>query len=148
MNRAVQPTGQNSPRGSSEQTWIRPRDQASLFILIASLLVLMASVWLYRGGHRGKLIDIDRADPLAATYQVDINRADWPEIIQLPGMGETLARRIIAHRQQRGPFRSVDELDQVNGIGLRTLEKLRPYLQPIPQDTDWAAVEGNQAPLD
>lgn len=55
---------------------IKPRDQASLLALAASLLVLMVSYWTYRGGPRGELIHIDRAPPLTAKYQVDVNRAD------------------------------------------------------------------------
>lgn len=105
------------------------------------MLTLMASYWLYRGGHRGQLIDIDRAAPLSASYQVDINHADWPEIIQLPGLGQTLAQRIVSDRRQNGPFQRIEDLQRVTGIGQRTLERLRPYLLPIPQETDWATVE-------
>lgn len=101
----------------------------------------MVSAWLYRGGHRGELIHIDRAPPLQAQFQVDVNRADWPELIQLPGIGETLARRMIRERTDNGPFRDLDEVTRVEGIGLRTLDKMRPYLLPIPKDTDWAALE-------
>jgi competence protein ComEA len=119
--------------------WIGQRDQASLLGLFASLLVMMAAFWIYHGGHRGQLVDIDRAEPLTAPYLVDINRADWPEMIQLPGLGETLARRIVTDRVTHGEFRNIDELQRVEGIGRRTLERLRPYLLPIPQDTDWAA---------
>ena len=133
-------------RGSRNTTnqrrpWITIRDQGSLLALVTSLLVLMLSYWLYRGGHRGELIHIDRAPPLHVQFLVDINRADWPEMIQLPGIGETLARRVIIERTQNGPFRDVDQLTRVNGIGPRTLERLRPYLLPIPKDTDWAALE-------
>ena len=102
---------------------------------------MMVSFWAYRGGHRGELIHIDRAQPLTAKYQVDVNRADWPELIQLPGIGETLARRMILERTENGPFQNLDEVTRVNGIGLRTLDKMRPYLLPIPKDADWAALE-------
>ena len=124
-----------------ERAWIKPRDQVSLLAVAASLLVLMISYWLYRGGHRGELIHIDRAPPLQAQFLVDVNRADWPELIQLPGIGETLARRMISERAQNGPYQNVDEVTRVEGIGLRTLDKIRPYLMPIPKDTDWAALE-------
>ncbi len=138
---AMQPGKEKTLPNSMPRPWIKPRDQASLLALMASLLVMMASYWIYRGGHEGKLIDIDRADPLQASYLVDINRADWPEMIQLPGLGETMARRIVSDRLQRGPFRSVEELDRVLGIGPRTMERLRPYLLPIPVDTDWATTD-------
>ena len=70
-----------------------------------------------------------------------LDRSGWPELIQLPGIGETLARRMITERRQNGPFQNVDEVTRVDGIGLRTLDKIRPYLLPIPKDTDWAALE-------
>ena len=94
--------------------------------------------WFYHGGHQGHLIEIDRDTPQEIQFLVDINEADWPEIIQLPGLGEILAQRVIADRQDKGPFRDVDELTRVDGIGPKTLEKIRPYLMPIPKDTDWA----------
>jgi competence protein ComEA len=125
----------------TKPAWITPSQLQSLLVLVSCCLVLMAGYWFYLGGHRGQLIEIDRADPLTAKYEVDINRADWPEMVQLPGLGETLARRIITDRQQNGPFRDLDDLDRVDGIGLRTLERIRPYLVPIPDDADWAGLE-------
>ena len=112
-----------------------------MFVLVASALVMTVCFWWYLGGHRGQLIEIERATPLQAQFLVDINRADWPEIIQLPGLGEVLAQRIMADRRDRGPFLDVDDLVRVEGIGVKTLEKIRPYLLPIPKDTDWAAAE-------
>jgi competence protein ComEA len=138
--RRTQPTDEKLSPGS-HRPLLSPRDQGSLLALMGGLLVLMACYWFYRGGQRGELIEIDRAPPLVARFQVDINRADWPEMIQLPGIGETLARRVIVERTENGPFHDVDELVRVNGIGPRTLERMRPYLLPIPKDTDWAATE-------
>jgi competence protein ComEA len=102
---------------------------------------LFACYWIYLGGHRGQLIEIDRAEPLTAKYLVDINRADWPEMVQLPGLGETLALKIIADRKANGPFHDIEDLDRVDGIGLRTLERIRPYLLPIPEESNVAGVE-------
>ncbi len=130
-----------SSSGHVPASGIKESQHKTLLLLASSGLVLLACYWLYLGGHRGRLIEIDRARPLSAKYLVDINRADWPEMVQLPGLGETLAQRIIADRQQRGPFLDIDDLDRVDGIGLRTLERIRPYLLPIPKDTDWAGLE-------
>lgn len=58
---------------------------------------------------------------------VDVNRATEEELQQLPGIGPTLARRIVAARQA-APFRSVEDLRRVRGIGAKTLENLRPYI--------------------
>jgi len=120
---------------------IKPREQGSLLVLVTSALVMTCCYWWYLGGQRGDFIEIDRAAPLQASYTVDINRADWPEFIQLPGLGKTLAQRILADRQQNGPFQELEDLERVSGIGPRTLERIRPYLLPIPKDTDWAALD-------
>ena len=64
--------------------------------------------------------------PLAPSVAVDLNRAGVPELDALPGIGPVLAGRIVEHRARYGPFRSVDELLAVRGIGARLLERLRP----------------------
>jgi len=117
---------------------LRPREQRSVGVLAVGALALLAAIWWRHGGHRGQMIDIDRAPPLVANFQVDVNKADWPELIQLPGVGPTLAQRLIDERQQNGGFRDVDDLMRVGGIGPRTLERIRPYLLPIPQETEFA----------
>jgi competence protein ComEA len=61
------------------------------------------------------------------TRLIDVNRAGEEELQQLPGIGPTLARRIIEVRQA-APFRSVEDLRRVRGIGVKTLEKLRPHV--------------------
>lgn len=94
-------------------------------------LLLLANSWRGRWGSADQLIEIDRAERRQAAFQVDINEADWPELAQLPGIGETMARRIVASRVAEGPFASRDDLLRVSGIGPRTMERLRPYLLPL-----------------
>jgi competence protein ComEA len=48
--------------------------------------------------------------------------------MQLDGIGEVLARRIVENRKQSGPFAGVDDLQRVPGIGAKTLNDLRPHL--------------------
>ncbi|MFM9959090.1 MAG: ComEA family DNA-binding protein [Phycisphaerales bacterium] len=65
----------------------------------------------------------------AASGRVELNAATAQELEALPGIGATLARRIVDDRERKGAFRNVDELDRVSGIGPVTLERLRPYLR-------------------
>ena len=53
--------------------------------------------------------------------RIDVNRATREELIRLPGVGGTLADRIIAHRAQIGRFESVDDLVHVSGLSERML---------------------------
>jgi competence protein ComEA len=60
--------------------------------------------------------------------KININTADQAALESLPGIGPTLASRIIDHRTANGPFRSVEDLLEVSGIGKKTLENLRPHI--------------------
>jgi competence protein ComEA len=63
--------------------------------------------------------------PVART--ININTAGAAELELLPGVGPVLAARIVEHRAKIGRFRTVDELNDVKGIGPKSLEKLRPH---------------------
>jgi competence protein ComEA len=67
------------------------------------------------------------------TAPLDLNRATIEELDRLPGIGPVLARRIVEHRERNGAFRSVEELLGVPGIGVRSLERLRPLVQVRPR---------------
>ena len=64
----------------------------------------------------------------AADGVVNINTAGEEQLQLLPRVGPALAQRIIDFREANGPFRSVDELVAVKGIGETSLEKLSPYV--------------------
>jgi competence protein ComEA len=112
--------------------WLRRADQAAVAGLVTVALAAMIGHWLYHGGHRGRMIEVDRVEPGTIAFTVDLNEADWPELTVLPGVGETLAKRIVEYRQEHGPFHDFDDLRRVRGIGPRTLERLTPYLRPMP----------------
>lgn len=60
---------------------------------------------------------------------VDLNTAGATELEQLPGIGPALAGRIVAWRDEHGPFTSVDELDEVSGIGPAVLGQVRDLVR-------------------
>jgi len=62
----------------------------------------------------------------AAAGPVDLNRASAAELEALPGVGPATAAAIVAHREQHGPFATVDDLLDVRGIGEAKLEQIRP----------------------
>ncbi len=69
----------------------------------------------------------ERPDSLLPGEKINLNTADELELQRLPGIGEKRAADIIAYREANGPFESVEELDEVPGIGQGILEGLRDY---------------------
>ncbi|QDU87511.1 ComE operon protein 1 [Pirellulimonas nuda] len=129
-----------TPPGDRERKpLLHPRDQWVLASLTCLAIASMAWWWAARGGLRGDLVDIDHAGPLRYAFVVDVNTADWGELAQLPKVGPVLAKRIVATRDQHGPFRSAEDLQRVPGIGPRTLAGVRRYLAPLPDDEMVAA---------
>ena len=61
-------------------------------------------------------------------YPLDLNKATQEELESLPGIGPTKAAEILAYRDQKGFYASLDELMNVPGIGEATLDSLRDYL--------------------
>lgn len=65
------------------------------------------------------------ADDYLAQHPIDLNHASAEQLEQLPGVGPVMAQRIMTYRSDHGGFKSVDELDNVKGIGPSRLERLR-----------------------
>ena len=59
---------------------------------------------------------------------IDLNTADSAALESVPGIGKSLSQRILAFREKNGAFQSVDDLLKVQGIGEKSIQKLRPYL--------------------
>ena len=103
-------------------------------------------------GGAGDLRDDRTAATPSGTTSVDLNRATAADLDALPGVGPVLAGRIIAQRERQGPFREVEELLAVRGIGPRLFARLRPRITvgpgrptgvpaPAPTGPDTAARE-------
>ena len=60
---------------------------------------------------------------------LDINLAAAGDFEKLPGIGPKLAQRIVAYRQKHGPFRRVEDLMVVKGVGIKKWKAIRPYLR-------------------
>ena len=68
------------------------------------------------------------AMPFYIDPPVDLNTADALELRFLPRIGPVLARRIAAYREQHGAFQSLDSLQDIHGIGPKTVQALQYYL--------------------
>jgi competence protein ComEA len=59
---------------------------------------------------------------------ININKASKTELMQIPGIGESKAERIISYRENHGGFGSCEEIKNVSGIGSGIYEGLRDYI--------------------
>lgn len=132
----MDPSGSIDGDGSSgvtPPTVLSRRHQLSAGLIIIVCLCLIAISWSLEQWRHGRLIDIERPfEPRNIEFKIDINQADWPELTLLPDISETMARRIIEHRGRCGGFESLEEIQDVTGIGPRTFAKVKPFLFSIP----------------
>lgn len=88
-----------------------------------SLIALVASLCL-------SLLLAGSAFAAGSGEKVDVNTADAATLARvLHNVGQAKAEAIIAHRQEHGPFRSIEQLATVKGIGLRTVEVNRDRIE-------------------
>ena len=117
------PAPDNRPR-----FWLRRGDQVFVGTLLSVAVALVFVHWLRLSDWGRQTVEVDRLPSGEYQYAVDINEATWVEWAQFDGIGETLARRIVADRQSNGPFEGIDDLRRVKGIGPKKLAQIRPYL--------------------
>ncbi len=97
---------------------------ATLFLVVSLLIGIGIKYtidqhwWL----PQTRVIDID---PESIKLKIDLNRAKWYELIILPGIGEKKAKSIVEYRKSKGVLESVEQLTEIDGIGTKTVEKLK-----------------------
>jgi len=118
------------PPGKStggRKTLIERGEQVALLLL--ALAVAAGAAWRAVSYWRIGAEPLEVVPEAPPTYRVNVNAADWPALALVPGLGETLARRIVAERRRRGGrFASLEGLTAVRGIGETKLGHLRRYL--------------------
>ena len=105
----------------------RRNDELVMALLVVLTLVAGVVVWAVSTGD-APLVDIDELETQHVKFQIDLQTATWPEFTLIPGIGEKLAKRIVASRESNGPFAGPDDLRRVRGIGPVLMEEIRPYL--------------------
>ena len=60
--------------------------------------------------------------------KISLNASSKQELMRLPGVGEVMAERILMYREEHGSFKTIDELQEVKGIGKKKFERLAPYI--------------------
>jgi competence protein ComEA len=105
-----------------------PADDADLDrINLASSVADGQQIYVPRQGE-GNLPVQPPSVQRSSDLRVNINTADAAALETLPGIGPTLAQRILDHRQAHGPFARAEDIVKVSGIGQATFEKLSDHI--------------------
>lgn len=96
-------------------------------LIVSSLYCLGVQA---QGGQMGSTRQSSQT-PKPAPAIVNINTATNTELETLPGVGPALATRIIEYRQKNGPFKKIEDLMSVRGIGEKSFLKLKPLVTVV-----------------
>lgn len=101
------------------------RETIILLLLVVCLIVL--NVVNYVKKEQLKAHHVLYVEELSV--EISINEADSNDLESLPGIGPTLAHRIIEYRHEHGNFKTLEELKNVRGIGEKLFQKIFPYVK-------------------
>ena len=98
--------------------------------ITAAFLCILLGLFIGRQAPDNR-ITLFHSDDIVSGEQsglVDINTASLEELVLLPGLGQTLALRIIEYRNENGPFQKPEDICNVSGIGSKTFSKFEKYI--------------------
>ncbi len=112
-----------------------------LRVLLIAAAVVLSIVGAIRAGKfiwgRGQITVRTHEPAELRGARLDINTAAVHELDMLPGIGPTTAEAIVKNREEKGAFRSLEDLMRVRGVGPGTVEAVRPHAMcPPPQEGD------------
>ena len=126
--RSIHPPHAHAAEGRPNRAAARAKGLAAVACLLALLVIGCAT--------RSALLPASTAHESGAsapaTLRIAVNTAPRNELRLLPGVGATLAQRIVDHRDREGPFAAVEDLEAVPGIGQVTRRRLRPWITTLP----------------
>lgn len=96
------------------------KKQLIMFVLLAVVSVA--------GMVPASLFAAEKPAASSVLETIHLNQATAEELQALPGVGPALSERIVVYRNEHGPFKSVDQLTEVKGIGQAKLAKFREHL--------------------
>ena len=117
------PSARERSPGETDADRRRALHEDIALLVLALLIVIVPG--LLRAPRSG---DIRESGEPVRPARIRVNAAPWYEWMLLPGIGESRARAIVAARETRGGFRSIDDLKLVPGLPADVVEKARPHL--------------------
>ncbi len=101
--------------------------ERKVLILVASLIFLGTIIRYFN-------LEVKDVTPSSVLLEkqpllIDLNKASAFELERLSGIGPVLSRRIIEYREKYGPFKEINDLKKVNGIGKHKAEAIKEYIE-------------------
>ncbi len=104
------------------------KESLATFILITAILIGTGIKYTIDQHWWLPKTEVVDTDPESIRLKIDLNRAEWYELIILPGIGEKKARAIVEYRKRSGRFKTIEQLCGVNGIGIHTVKNIKDRL--------------------
>ena len=101
------------------------KESLATFFLITTILIGTGTKYAIDQHWWLPKTEVIDTDPESIKLKIDLNRAEWYELIILPGIGEKKAKAIVEYRKKIGTFKTIEHLSEVNGIGEKTVERLK-----------------------
>jgi competence ComEA-like helix-hairpin-helix protein len=116
-----------------------PADLAFALLLLLALLSIAGLFPREEESGFPKPLTLGERKALASStpHPMNVNQADVATLAALPGVGPSLAQRIIRFREEHGPFRDLTELQQVPGIGPKRFARIIPFLS-VAEEEQWS----------
>jgi competence ComEA-like helix-hairpin-helix protein len=130
---ATKPESSPSQVDTTKDSYNKPTGDGSLIgrpdviraVVTILVLINLASVF---GFWRLRYQSQDKTLKGPLRFITDVNSAPASELSLLPGIGYELANRIVENRETDGPFRSIEDLNRVHGIGPKTIAQIEPMI--------------------
>lgn len=111
-----------------------------VIIIVFATAYLSRSCLIYQAEYKpdesGNYNQMSAPAAILLGQKIDVNSATKDDLEALPGIGPSLAERIVKYRALHGRFKNIDEMDNVSGIGPKTVERLKEFLVCHPERSE------------
>ena len=117
----------------SKQTRAQRREYLVIYVLCVVLLAMLGVLWLRQQGVFRTGAVVEQNPDKVVEKPIELNTARWWELTLIRGIGEVRAREIVALRERKKGFKSIDELSEVRGITAEILERIKKRVRLEPR---------------
>ena len=101
------------------------REEKAIILIIVISLISGCLIYFFTSFNR----KIKKENIIKYPVYININKANINELDKLPGIGKTIAQRIVDYREKNNGFKNIEELKNIKGITNKKLEKIIKYIK-------------------